>query len=552
MYTIYADGKLLYAPHLFNEGCGVFSPRLTVELNKAGSLEFVIPPDNICYNSINKLKTIVTVYQDSEELFRGRVLHDERDFYKQKKTYCEGELSFLLDSIQRTKYNMFGTYESLFTRVIGNHNSRVEADKQFTVGNITADGDDNSIRIISIENYPTTLDVIQEKFCDVKGGYLVTRGEGDTRYIDWLKDDTKISDQIIEFGVNLLDLTEYITAENIFTVIIPVGGELYDENGNSLGKLGLAFPDYLENDTAISLFGRIEKYVEWSDIVSRDQLVSTATAYLNKNIEMAVTLTVKAVDLALLNVDVKHIHVGDWVRVVSVPHSLDNLFRCTKIVYDLTSPDQNEYTFGFSFTAFTEQQVSDKKAIQSSVVGVKSAADKANQAAEEANLVIAQMPTTYVTNENFNSLVTRVEDLENGGGGGGTSGENGATFTPSVDSAGDLSWTNDKGLDNPETVNIKGPKGDPFVYSDFTPEQLEGLRGPQGIQGIPGEKGADGTMTFEDLTPEQKASLKGDTGSPGANGYTPVKGTDYWTAADKLEMVNDVLAALPSGDGVSY
>lgn len=37
---------------------------------------------------------------------------------------------------------------------------------------------------------------------------------------------------------------------------------------------------------------------------------------------------------------------------------------------------------------------------------------------------------------------------------------NGATFTPSVDTAGNLSFTNDKGLDNPEKVNIRGPKGE--------------------------------------------------------------------------------------------
>lgn len=38
--------------------------------------------------------------------------------------------------------------------------------------------------------------------------------------------------------------------------------------------------------------------------------------------------------------------------------------------------------------------------------------------------------------------------------------ESGATFTPSVAADGTLSWTNDKGLDNPESVNIKGIKGD--------------------------------------------------------------------------------------------
>lgn len=45
---------------------------------------------------------------------------------------------------------------------------------------------------------------------------------------------------------------------------------------------------------------------------------------------------------------------------------------------------------------------------------------------------------------------------------------------------------------------------------------------------------------------------KGDAGAAGADGHTPVKGTDYWTAADKAEMVNDVLAALPTWTGGSY
>ena len=42
----------------------------------------------------------------------------------------------------------------------------------------------------------------------------------------------------------------------------------------------------------------------------------------------------------------------------------------------------------------------------------------------------------------------------------GATGADGATFTPSVDAEGNLSWANDKGLVNPPTVNIKGEKGD--------------------------------------------------------------------------------------------
>lgn len=43
--------------------------------------------------------------------------------------------------------------------------------------------------------------------------------------------------------------------------------------------------------------------------------------------------------------------------------------------------------------------------------------------------------------------------------------------------------------------------------------------------------------------------LKGDKG---ADGKTPVKGTDYWTEADKAEIVADTLAALPKWTGGNY
>lgn len=54
----------------------------------------------------------------------------------------------------------------------------------------------------------------------------------------------------------------------------------------------------------------------------------------------------------------------------------------------------------------------------------------------------------------------------------------------------------------------------------------------------------DGGSTWANLI--AMADLKGDTG------HTPVKGTDYWTAADKQEIVNSVIAALPDGTEVSY
>lgn len=65
-------------------------------------------------------------------------------------------------------------------------------------------------------------------------------------------------------------------------------------------------------------------------------------------------------------------------------------------------------------------------------------------------------------------------------------GVNGTTYTPSVSAAGEISWTNDGGKDNPEPVNIKGPKG------DTGPQGAPGKDGERGPQGEPGKDGAAG------------------------------------------------------------
>lgn len=85
----------------------------------------------------------------------------------------------------------------------------------------------------------------------------------------------------------------------------------------------------------------------------------------------------------------------------------------------------------------------------------------------------------------------------------------GATFTPSMDADGNLSWTNDKGRANPATVNVKGysPRiivkeiagGKQFVITDYS--------GSQTVDVLNGKDGKDGT--------------NGTNGTDGENGYSP-------------------------------
>lgn len=108
----------------------------------------------------------------------------------------------------------------------------------------------------------------------------------------------------------------------------------------------------------------------------------------------------------------------------------------------------------------------------------------------------------------------------------------------------------------------KGDKGDPGEKGDTGAQGVKGdagATGPQGPKGDPGEKGDPGATG--PAGPQGPAGVPGKDGAPGAQGEkgdkgdpgkTPVKGTDYWTAADKQEIVNNVLAALPDGTEVAY
>lgn len=83
--------------------------------------------------------------------------------------------------------------------------------------------------------------------------------------------------------------------------------------------------------------------------------------------------------------------------------------------------------------------------------------------------------------------------------------------------------------------------------------QDELIRVAKGSDGVTPHIGDNGNW-YLGTTDTGKSSRgeMGPQGPKGDQGHTPVKGTDYWTAADKQEIVSDVLAALPDGTEVSY
>lgn len=356
MYTIYADDALLYSPG--DEELCVLSPVLETQCNAAGTLTFVLLPEHPMYSALHKMRTRIDVRQDDEIIWRGRVLETETDFYRQKTVTCEGELTYLVDSVlhpyKLADYD--GTAAGLFRLYLTRHNEAVSEAQQFQIGNVDIE------TLSSVENtgYGNTWDEISDNLIDIHGGFLRIRHEDGVRYLDWAKESGTSCGQVIRFGENLLDLSEYVSASEVVTCLIPYAGQ-------SDSKITIASvnggKDYIEDAAGIALYGRIWGVTEF-DTKDAAKLLEMAKENLQKRLKETITITISAVDLHLLDVNAESFHVGDKVRVVSTPHGIDAEYTCTAISLDLVNPDQSEYTFGTPETGMASTTAATSKAVE--------------------------------------------------------------------------------------------------------------------------------------------------------------------------------------------
>lgn len=347
MYEVYCDSFLLYSSTIDN--LKIIKPKVSLEDNKTGSFTFTIYPDHPYYDVIKKLTSLVTVYQDDYLLFRGRVLNEEIGFYNEKSITCEGELAFLLDSIQRP-YNYKGSITGFLSQLITAHNSQVDKSKQFALGNVTVTDPNNTITRSDI-NYSKTWEVIDKKLIALLGGHIIARHQNGVNYIDYLADYTAISNQKIEFAKNLLDMERKRKGQDIITALIPLGANLKDAEGNETKERltiksengGL---DYITDADAVAQYGLIFETNIWDDVTVASNLLTKGRAYLASLSSAIDTLELSAADLAGIEENINSFHLGTYVRVTSNPHGIDQNFRVTKLQIDLMNPAANKLTLG--------------------------------------------------------------------------------------------------------------------------------------------------------------------------------------------------------------
>ena len=349
MYKIIMDGNTIYYP---SDGKAVLiSSTLNLELNTAGSLSFICPPENPYYEKIYNRKSIVSVYRDEKEIFIGEVREQTKDLRGNKKVQCVGLLSYLADSIQpQMEYHDQTPYQ-LLSKFLKIHNEQVDDKKKIMLGRVTVTDPNNSL--YRFTNYETTMEVIMTKMVDKLGGYLKLRREEEHLYLDYLRLEEmgKATEQPIEFGVNLLDYTEDLSAEDITTAIIPLGKEIDGEENDILKK----YTDiqsvndgknYLVSKEAKDEFGWVCRVIRWDDVTVPANLLRKGAAWLKDNQFEMVELALSAVDLSEFGIPTETIECGDRVRCIAYPFGMDRVFPVMKQTIPLQKPGEIKVVLG--------------------------------------------------------------------------------------------------------------------------------------------------------------------------------------------------------------
>lgn len=347
MYRVLCDGLPIY--DLRDENLVLIDPKLDLEVNKAGSFSFKMPPQHPQYELPQKMLSCIQVFQDEEEVFNGRITECKIDFYNRKHFTCEGQLAYLNDSIQRPAEYHDMTVRGYLESLITSHNEQVKKDRQFKVGIVTVT--DNNDSLYRYTNYNSTMKEIKEDLVDDLGGYLRVRNVNGTAYLDYISDYDNVSTQSIEFGENLLDFSRNTDVSDIATVFIPLGAKL-EESPIAALEQRLTIEsvnngsDSLVNLDAVKKFGYITKTITWDEVTTPKMLLYKANKYIADYQWDSMTLEVNAVDMHWTGADIEQFKLGDKIKVHSSLHGLDRYFPLSKMSIQLNNLSRSKFTLG--------------------------------------------------------------------------------------------------------------------------------------------------------------------------------------------------------------
>ncbi len=399
MYAVYANDVCFYNDIAVGNELLVSRPKLTLSDNAAGSFSVVLPVTNICYKSIERLTTRITITKNNAIIWSGRVFSDQYDFMNNRTLICEGALAFFNDTIQNAAKYENQSVREYVDELLKAHNSKVDVSRQFVLGIVTVEDKNFPARIT---NHERTIDCLLQ-LVEHYGGHIRVRYQDDKRYLDYLKDYPNTSKQVIQFGSNLLNFSKKQEITDYATAIKPLGARL-DKSPikeidafTTVESVNNGDP-WVVSPEAVKQFGRIEAAVEWPDEKDPAKLLEHAKKYLSDTQFDDLELEVSAMDLHYLDRSIEAINFLDECRVVSRPHGLDKVFPVSGMEIPLDMPQDTVFKMGKSVrTEITSSTHSNAESLNHKIDGLPKASNILESAKDNATQIMNLATTGFIT-----------------------------------------------------------------------------------------------------------------------------------------------------------
>ena len=450
-YKVLYDNQLLFDPYTDDR---ITDTKLSSKLNAASYFDFTIAPTHSLYSKLEERAGEVRIYFNNLILFKGEITKIDEDFEGNYSVSCTGVLDYLTATRVRPYSTVEGeqplkapsSFDGYFQWLIDQHNSNcLDSRKHFSVGvNQGNMLDKNNYIYRSSEQRPTTASEIEDKILNSAGGYLFVRYEDDLNILDLYADVHDVNTQIIDYGVNMIDFTKTTTTEGQYTAVVatgytpnppegqpdakmkPITLEGCTDGGTPYSSTIVKMGDRVYDVEAVNRYGYHEYYVSNTDITTYDGLLYYACKTLNTLLSPALTISVKAVDLALIMGEkYKHLLLGQAVRIRSKPRKVDEYLMVNSIDLDLMNPENTTFDLGASYDTLTGQQSAYLKTLNASInasldtvdalsTNVKNSAKLAQEAKDKADIATdaaedAAAKVDKVT-DIANSAVNKAED----------------------------------------------------------------------------------------------------------------------------------------------
>lgn len=439
-YKVLYDNQLLFDPYTDDR---ITDTKLSSRLNAASYFDFTIAPTHSLYSKLAERAGEVRIYFDNLILFKGEISQIEEDFEGNYSVSCTGVLDYLTATRVRPYSTVEGeqplkapsSYDGYFQWLIDQHNSNcLDSRKHFSVGvNQGNMLDKNNYIYRSSEQRPTTASEIEDKILNSAGGYLFVRYKDDLNILDLYADVHDVNTQIIDYGVNMLDFTKTTTTEGQYTAVVatgytpnppegqpdakmkPITLEGCADGGTPYSSTIVKMGDRVYDVEAVKRYGYHEYYVSNTDITTYDGLLYYACKTLNTLLSPALTISVKAVDLALIMGDkYQHLLLGQAVRIRSKPRKVDEYLMVNSIDLDLMNPENTTFDLGASYDTLTGQQSAYLKTLNASInASLDTVSSLGNDVKNSAKLAQEAKDTSNTANANATYAVEKADTATN-------------------------------------------------------------------------------------------------------------------------------------------